>query len=108
MILKNVLSQAAFRPDKMGKADLLRSENLFAGLNCFEPGQEHALHTHAGQDKLYYVLEGQGLVRIGDVETAIGAGDLVLARADEPHALRNSGSERLIVMAILAPPPGVK
>ena len=54
------------------------------------------------------MLEGQGIVRIGEVETAIRAGDLVLAKADEPHALRNSGSERLIVMAILAPPPGAK
>ena len=66
MILKNVLSQAAFRPDKMGKADLLRSENLFAGLNCFEPGQEHALHTHAGQDKLYYVLDGAIEASVGE------------------------------------------
>ena len=108
MIVKQIASRAAFFPDKMGKTDLLRGKRVFAGLNCFEPGQEHALHTHAGQDKLYYVVEGQGIVRIGDVETAIGAGDLVLARADEPHALRNSGSERLIVMAILAPPPGAK
>jgi mannose-6-phosphate isomerase-like protein (cupin superfamily) len=108
MIFKNVASLAAFRPDKMGKADLLRTERLFTGLNCFEPGQEHALHTHAGQDKLYYVVEGQGIVRVGDVETSISAGDLVLARADEPHALRNPGSERLIVMAIMAPPPEAK
>ena len=108
MIVKNVASQAAFRPDKMGKADLLRTERLFAGLNCFEPGQEHALHTHAGQDKLYYVVEGQGIVRVGDVETSIGPGDLVLARADEPHALRNPGPGRLIVMAVMAPPPAAK
>lgn len=92
----------------MGKADLLRGGCVFAGLNCFEPGQEHALHTHAGQDKLYYVIAGQGTVRVGEVETSIGAGDLVLARADEPHALRNPGPERLIVLAVMAPPPPAK
>ncbi len=105
MVFKNVVSQASFLPDKMGKADLLWGEHIFAGLNCFEPGQEHKLHTHAGQDKLYYVVEGQGIVLVGEEETSISAGDLVLARADELHALRNSGSERLIVMAIMAPPP---
>ena len=105
MIVKNVASRGAFLPDKMGKADLLWGESLFAGLNCFEPGQEHALHAHAGQDKLYYVVEGQGIVRVGDDETSISPGDLVLAKADEPHALRNPGPERLIVMAVLAPPP---
>ena len=108
MLFENIASQAAFRPDKMGKADLLRTERLFAGLNCFEPGQEHELHTHAGQDKLYYVVEGQGIVRVGGDESTVRPGDLVLARADEPHALRNPGPERLIVMAIMAPPPGAK
>jgi quercetin dioxygenase-like cupin family protein len=92
----------------MGKAELLRGDFVFAGLKCFEPGQEHALHTHAGQDKLYYVIEGQGVVLVGDAETEISAGDLVLAKADEPHALRNPGPERLIVMAIMAPPPAAK
>ena len=105
MIVKNVASRAAFFPDKMGKADLLWSERLLAGLNCFEPGQEHALHTHPGQDKLYYVVEGQGIVRVGEDETSISAGDLVLAKTGEPHSLRNSGPQRLIVMAIMAPPP---
>jgi quercetin dioxygenase-like cupin family protein len=92
----------------MGKSDLLGGDRLFAGLNCFEPGQEHELHTHAGQDKLYYVVKGQGVVRVGDNESSISAGDLVLAKADEPHALRNPGPDRLIVMAIMAPPPRAK
>jgi len=92
----------------MGKTDLLRGGYVFAGLNCFEPGQEHALHTHAGQDKLYYVVEGQGTVLVGEEETRIAAGDLVLAKADEPHSLRNPGPERLVVMAIMAPPPATK
>ena len=108
MTVKDAASRAAFFPDKMGKTDLLRGERLFAGLNCFEPGQEHALHTHAGQDKLYYVIEGQGIVRVGDAETSIAAGDLVLAKADEPHSLRNPGPARLIVMAVMAPPPATK
>jgi mannose-6-phosphate isomerase-like protein (cupin superfamily) len=105
MVIQNVASRAAFSPDKMGKADLFSSEYIFAGLNCFEPGQQHALHTHAGQDKLYYVVEGQGIVLVGEEETSISAGDLVLAKADEPHSLRNPGSQRLVVMAIMAPPP---
>ena len=105
MIVKAVASRAAFLPDKMGKTDLLRGERLFAGLNCFEPGQEHALHKHAGQDKLYYVVAGQGIVRVAEDETSISAGDLVLAKSDEPHALRNPGPERLVVMIVMAPPP---
>jgi oxalate decarboxylase/phosphoglucose isomerase-like protein (cupin superfamily) len=45
----------------MAKATLFESSRLLVGLNAFEPGQEHGLHAHAGQDKVYLVLEGSGL-----------------------------------------------
>lgn len=105
MLIRNAASKAEFRTEKMGKADLVSAKNLFAGLNSFEPGQEHALHTHPGQDKLYYVLEGAGDVTVGEETSRIGPGDLVLAKDGEPHALRNPGPERLVVMVVMAPPP---
>ena len=105
MVISNAASRAVFRADKMGKADLVSADALFAGLNCFEPGQEHALHTHAGQDKLYYVLEGEGDVTVGGETTRVVAGDLVLAKAGEPHAIANPGPGRLVVMVVMAPPP---
>lgn len=108
MIIRNAASKAAFHPNKMGKTDLAAADHLFAGLNSFEPGQEHTLHTHEGQDKLYLVLQGEGDVTVGGQEATIRSGDLVLARSGEEHALRNSGSERLVVMVVMAPPPGVK
>ena len=66
MFVKRISAAAEFTPDKMGKSALFRGDHLFAGLNSFEPGQEHAAHAHAGQDKLYLILEGSGLVQIGD------------------------------------------
>ena len=105
MVISNAMSRAVFRAGKMGKADLLAREHHFAGLNAFEPGQAHELHTHAGQDKLYYVLEGQGDVTVGEKQSRIGAGDLALARSGEKHALRNPGPGRLVVMVVMSPPP---
>jgi quercetin dioxygenase-like cupin family protein len=46
------LEHASFRADKMGKSTLFESPRLAVGLNCFEPGQEHALHAHRGMDKV--------------------------------------------------------
>jgi quercetin dioxygenase-like cupin family protein len=108
MVVPDVRSHAVFRPEKMGKADLAAAAALFAGLNCFEPGQKHALHTHAGQDKLYYVLEGIGDVTVGGETSRIHPGDLVLAKSEEPHALANPGPGRLVVMVVMAPPPAAK
>ena len=105
MFVKNAVAHAQFHPERMGKSDLCRGEFLFAGLNAFEPGQQNAAHTHDSQDKLYYVLQGSGLVRIGEEAATLHAGDAALAPAGVVHSILNSGAEKLIVMAVMAPPP---
>jgi quercetin dioxygenase-like cupin family protein len=108
VILKQAVDLARFHPEKMGKADLVTGEHLFAGLNAFEPGQEHAPHRHCDRDKLYVVLEGEGNVTIGDERDRIRAGDVALAPADVEHSLENPGPERLVVMVVMGPPPPKK
>lgn len=108
MIVRGIAKRAVFSDLKMGKADLLAGEQVFSGLNCFLPGQAHQLHTHAGQDKLYLVLEGCGDVTVGGCVERVTSGDLVLAREGEPHALQNPGPDNLVVLTVMAPPPRPK
>ena len=105
MFAKQVVSLAKFAPDKMGKSAVMQGESLFVGLNSFEPGQEHTAHTHSGQDKLYFVLEGTGVVRIGDDTAVLNSGDAAFAPSGIVHSIQNPGPDRLVVMAVLAPPP---
>jgi len=98
-------THASFRPDKMGKATLFESERLLVGLNCFEPGQEHALHAHPGTDKVYHVLAGRGHFLLEGREEPMEPGVMLVAPDGVPHGIRNSGRERLVVLAILAPAP---
>jgi mannose-6-phosphate isomerase-like protein (cupin superfamily) len=98
---------AVFRPDAMGKSTLFESSRLLVGLNAFEPGQAHALHTHAGVDKVYQVLSGRGCFLLAGAELPMEAGCLLVAPAGVAHGIRNTGDQRLVVLAILAPgPPG--
>jgi len=105
MFIKTLLERAEFRPDRMGKVTLAQGDFLLAGLNCFEPGQEHAAHAHAGQDKLYVVLEGTGAVRIGDETQTLSTGDAAFAPSGVVHSVRNTGAGRLMLLTVLAPPP---
>ena len=105
MIVRGVAKLAQFLPDKMGKATVAAGDTLFAGLNCFEPGQEHAAHTHAGQDKLYLILEGSAEVRVGEERERLSEGDAAFAGSGVVHSIRNPGPGRLVVLAVLAPPP---
>jgi quercetin dioxygenase-like cupin family protein len=96
---------AEWRTDKMGKSTLYQSERLLVGLNSFEPGQSHPLHAHAGMDKLYYVLNGEGVFLLEGRDLPMRAGDLLVAPDGVPHGVSNTGHERLLVMVVLAPAP---
>ena len=94
---------AEYRPEKMGKSTLFETRNVMVGLNAFEPGQEHALHTHGDRDKIYYVLEGQGQFLLDDATVEIEPGMMMPAPIGVAHGLRNTGRARLLVLTILAP-----
>jgi len=96
---------AQWRSDKMGKGTLFQSPRLLVGLNCFEPGQFHALHSHEGMDKVYHIVAGEGTILLEGRELPIRAGELVVAPDGVPHGIRNTGGGRLLVLAILAPAP---
>ncbi len=96
---------AVYTPEKMGKTTLFRSDRVMVGLNAFEPGQEHKLHAHTGMDKVYHVLEGEGLFLLEGREAPMRAGTLLVAPEGAPHGIRNTGTERLLVLAVLAPAP---
>jgi mannose-6-phosphate isomerase-like protein (cupin superfamily) len=96
---------AVYDAAKMGKSTLFASERIMVGLNAFEPGQAHKLHAHQGMDKVYQVLEGEGVFVLADRELAMSPGVMLIAPEGVPHGIRNTGAGRLLVLAILAPAP---
>lgn len=97
---------AEWRADAMGKSTIYQSAHLLVGLNAFEPGQTHRLHAHAGMDKVYLVVEGEGIFLLEDAKLPMRAGDLLVAPDGVPHGVENNSDGRLLVMALLAPAPG--
>ncbi|MDP8991324.1 MAG: cupin domain-containing protein [Acidobacteriota bacterium] len=104
MIVKSLAGLAQFSSEKMAKTDVASGDTLFAGLNCFEPGQQHAAHAHGGQDKLYVVLEGEAEIQVGGEKQFVSSGGGAFAPSGVMHSVRNCGEKRLIVLAVLAPP----
>ena len=98
---------ARFDAAKMTKSDVARGMHLFLGLNCLEPGQGQAVHTHAGADKFYLVLSGKARIRVGDEAHVIVAGSIAWCPADLPHGIEEA-LERTVVLVGMAPPPTAK
>jgi quercetin dioxygenase-like cupin family protein len=96
---------AVFSREKAAKVDIVSGQQLFVGLNCFEPGQTQSVHVHAGSDKFYLVLSGKARMVVGNQEREVGSGTLVWAPADLPHGV-SEAIERTVMLVAMAPPPG--
>ena len=102
---RSIDGAATFAQDKGTKADLFAGNQLFVGLNCFEPGQSQKVHVHAGSDKFYLVVSGKARMIVGDDTREVGAGTIVWAPADVPHGVVQA-LERTVLVVAIAPPPG--
>ena len=101
----DVHAAARFAAEKMTKNNLFTTDRLFCDVYCFESGQSQAAHSHAGSDKVYYVLSGTARITIGDDQRDVAAGTAALAPSEVPHAVVNPGPERLMLLVLMAPKP---
>lgn len=69
-----------------------------------EPGVTTRWHKVKGTTERYYILEGSGLVEIGDLPpTKVSPGDVVLIPPSCRQRIKNIGSKDLIFLAICTP-----
>ncbi len=94
-----------FSDEKMKKLNVFETPRFFCDVYCFEPGQVQKVHAHGDQDKLYFVLEGQGTFQVGAQSQILGEGQGTMAPAGEEHGVVNHTELRLRVLVFMAPNP---
>jgi mannose-6-phosphate isomerase-like protein (cupin superfamily) len=60
-------------------------------------------HFHQSTEEVYYVLEGEGEMTVGDETSAVGAGDAIYIPIGSVHSLRNVGSTVLRIVLVCGP-----
>ena len=105
MEVRSVPESVAFSEEKLQKNALFDSPHLFYDAYCLLPGQSQKVHAHDGSDKVYYVLQGTGRFTVGDEERDLAEGHAVIARAGDPHGVRNASEEDLVLLVTMAPRP---
>ena len=105
METRTVSDAVAFSEVKMKKNALFDSPHLFYDAYCLLPGQSQKVHAHESSDKVYYVLRGTGRFAVGEEERDLGEGNAVIARAGDPHGVRNETQENLVILVTIAPRP---
>ncbi len=67
------------------------------------PGGATLLHLHRVTEELYHVTAGEGVMVLGDMRLAIGAGDTVCIPPGTPHCVENTGRGALKILCCCSP-----
>jgi quercetin dioxygenase-like cupin family protein len=91
------LSKLLVHPEATG------SRELDFRISCYAPMAYVARHKHNVQEQIYHVLEGEGLMEIGNATRVVSKNDFIFLPPGVEHALQNSGTGNLVFLVITSP-----
>jgi mannose-6-phosphate isomerase-like protein (cupin superfamily) len=68
-----------------------------------EPGQATEAHMHERSQEIYYIIEGEGEMRLGAETFALKRYDSVLIPPHTPHCIKSTGTAGLRMLCICCP-----
>jgi mannose-6-phosphate isomerase-like protein (cupin superfamily) len=67
------------------------------------PGKSSLLHYHPEAEESYYLLQGNARILVGEEESQLTTGQIVLIPPRKPHKITNIGEGDLEFLAICVP-----
>jgi mannose-6-phosphate isomerase-like protein (cupin superfamily) len=80
--------------------ELKGKTRLFARLRL-AAGSSIGFHQHEGEEEIFYILSGRGMVSEGGPATPVEPGDSVLTGAGAGHSIANAGPDPLELLAVI-------
>lgn len=75
------------------------SENSVFGITTFPPGSRHDIHRHHHAEEIEYLIEGEGIARVGEDDVRMVPGDVVVVKNGERHGFWNtSETDRAVLL----------
>jgi uncharacterized RmlC-like cupin family protein len=74
------------------------SEKTVFGITTFPPDGRHDIHRHTHAEEVEYLVSGEGLARVGDVDVRMRAGDVVVVKTGEAHGFWNTSATEPAVL----------
>src|SRR5262245_3780611 len=103
--LKDLAAVAGGLPDRVRKVNQFETARFFLDVYVVGPGQSQTPHVHDGSDKVYVVLSGHGIVRVGADTHPVREGHAVFCPAGFEHGVDNTGPTDLRLLVFMAPHP---
>jgi quercetin dioxygenase-like cupin family protein len=112
MIIRNIKQEEVLRGLYIAHggatATMLLESNVLQGLLFFahavlKPGRVIESHIDP-YEEVYYLLQGHGVMKVGDEEENVSAGDAIWLPYGVPHSLVNDGDEDCVIVVAAAMP----
>jgi mannose-6-phosphate isomerase-like protein (cupin superfamily) len=91
------LSKALAGPDNCG------SDRIDFRISRYAPAAYVAEHIHRIQEQIYYVLEGEGVLKAGGEKHLMRPHDYIWIPPGVPHDFSNTGTDGLVFLVITTP-----
>jgi len=67
-----------------------------------ESGSSIGIHPHDGDEEVYFIIDGKGLMIVDNEEREVITGDAVLTKSGSCHGLKNIGEQSLRIFVVCA------
>lgn len=74
------------------------ADDTVFGVTYFPPGSRHEIHRHEHAEEVEYLIQGQGVARVGEDDVMMGLGDAVFVPRNDYHGFRNTSETETAVM----------
>jgi len=103
-IVKTLEAPEAPNPHDVSARALHNTEHVQVSMVTLKPGE--ALKRHVTPvDVFFYIIEGEGVVEIGDEQQVVSADMLIDSPARIPHRLLNEGDSNFRFLVVKTPRP---
>jgi mannose-6-phosphate isomerase-like protein (cupin superfamily) len=91
------LSKPLVMPETLG------SKHLDYRISMYQPMAYVERHAHKVQEQVYHVLEGEGLMEVGDRTQVVRKHDVIYLPPGVPHSISNTGLSDLVFIVVTSP-----
>ena len=81
--------------------DEIRAKTRLCARLTLPAGASIGVHQHNGEDELYLITKGAGVLDDGTTKTPVDVGDAILTGNGESHAISNPGPGDLEIIAVI-------
>jgi mannose-6-phosphate isomerase-like protein (cupin superfamily) len=79
------------------------SQHIDYRISMYQPMAYVARHKHKVQEQVYHVIEGEGLMELGDETRVVRKHDFIFVPPGVEHSISNTGTVDLVFLVVTSP-----